>query len=162
MSSPILSLWIYNWILPDISETVAKDALPITRLSNIRPAILTLIFWFSSVSLSISPYLACKSPAKESRRKSLGKATPLALISFNFSRLPAIILFSSCTSIVLSLCWLSLIFLSYKNFLTSPAIRRFVEISIWWLMSSPFTNCVCKRFHLTVKLNLIFRLPEIT
>ena len=52
--------------------TVAKEALPITRLSIMRPATVTSTAFASSASASISPYSLRRSPNKSLRAKSFG------------------------------------------------------------------------------------------
>jgi len=78
-----------------MSWMVAKQALPITRFSIMRPATLTVIFAPSSSSLSVSSWRACKSAAMSLREKSLGKALPCSRSFFSFSRRSAMIWFSS-------------------------------------------------------------------
>ncbi|VWX56383.1 conserved exported hypothetical protein [Burkholderiales bacterium 8X] len=85
---------------PVASWIVAKLALPITRLSIMRPATLTAIGSASSASAVASACAASRADARSAGLKSFGKATPLpsawALRSaFNFSRRSAISWLSS-------------------------------------------------------------------
>jgi hypothetical protein len=57
---------------PDTSCSVAKQALPITRFSIIRPATETRIASGSSASFGFAPCSVCRSAASASRRKSFG------------------------------------------------------------------------------------------
>lgn len=68
-----------SWMRPDSSWICTKLALPITRLSRMRPAIATrwpLASSASAVQVSASANCVCRSPAYWSRRKSFGKAMP--------------------------------------------------------------------------------------
>src|SRR5262245_30898214 len=73
-----------------MSWSVAKLALPMTRLSIIRPATVTRTGRPSSSSLAAAPCVRCRSAARCSRRKSLGKATPRARNSASFPRRSAV------------------------------------------------------------------------
>src|SRR6185295_18461223 len=80
---------------PEPSCSVAKLALPMTRLSTIRPAIVASVFRGSSSSFVFDLYFSCKSKAISFRRKSFGKAMPRARRALSFSRRSSISLFSS-------------------------------------------------------------------
>src|SRR5262245_17312586 len=70
-----------------------------TRFNIMRPAILTMSAAFSSSSLLLPPCAACSSPARCSRRKSFGKATPASRSAFSFSRRSSTSLLSSCSTL---------------------------------------------------------------
>jgi hypothetical protein len=74
---------------------VAKLALPITRLSIMRPATLTVMACGSSSSLGTWPCLWCRSAAWCFGLKSFGKATPCERMALSFSRRSAMSWFSS-------------------------------------------------------------------
>src|SRR5690606_10245421 len=80
---------------PEPSCSVAKLALPMTRLSIMRPATLAGAASSARASLSSSPYLACSSAALLSGLKSLGKATPSSRSRASLPRRSAIRWFSS-------------------------------------------------------------------
>src|SRR5262245_27932876 len=73
-----------------MSWSVAKLALPMTRLSIIRPATVTRTGRPSSSSLVAAPCVRCRSAARCARQKSLGKATPRARNSASFPRRSAV------------------------------------------------------------------------
>src|SRR4030095_16870086 len=80
---------------PVASWIVAKLALPITRLSIIRPATLTGIGVAPRTSGAVSPWAASRSAARSAGLKSFGKATPLPSLcaarkALSFSRRSAI------------------------------------------------------------------------
>src|SRR5262245_30115712 len=80
---------------PAPSCRVQKLALPMTRLSTMRPATVAGAFSGSSSSLVLPPNFPCSSCERCSRRKSFGNATPFALRAFSFSRRSSMSLFSS-------------------------------------------------------------------
>src|SRR5262245_19160347 len=95
-----------------MSCSVAKLALPITRFSIIRPATETSRFSDSRCSLLSPSYCACRSPASAVRRKSLGKALPLARRAVSLARSSATIWFSSGAAGVVALAGGAVLFLS--------------------------------------------------
>ncbi len=99
-ASPTVSRVMYSWMRPVASCTVAKLALPITRLSIMRPPTLTVTGLACSASVSSALYCAARAAARCWGLKSLGKAaTPWAWacsrMVFSFSRRSAMSLFSS-------------------------------------------------------------------
>src|SRR5258706_333892 len=80
---------------PLMSCAVAKLALPMTRLSIMRPAMVAFTVFGSISSLDVSSQAWCKSAARCSRRKSFGKATPRPRNSASLARRSAMIWFSS-------------------------------------------------------------------
>src|SRR6267154_769264 len=80
---------------PLVSWIVAKLALPMTRLSIMRPATATATCFGSISSFDFAPQVACRSAARFSRAKSLGKAAPRFLSSASLARRSAMIWFSS-------------------------------------------------------------------
>ena len=88
----------------ELSCRLAKLALPMTRLSIMRPATLAVVLATPSpfrASASLSPWAWCRLAAWCSGLKSLGKATPLPSacawrMALSFSRRSAISWFSSC------------------------------------------------------------------
>ena len=94
-SAPIASTLTRNWIRPVASCTVAKLALPMTRLSISRPAIETAMACGSSASLSRWPCLRISSAARSFGLKSFGNATPRARIAASLSRRSAMRALSS-------------------------------------------------------------------
>src|SRR5690242_17439965 len=78
-----------------MSCSVAKLALPITRLSTILPATATSMFAASSDSLVFASWLSCRAPARASRRKSFGYAWPRPRSAASLARRSAMIRFSS-------------------------------------------------------------------
>src|SRR2546421_4502944 len=81
---------------PLMSWIVAKLALPMTRLSIMRPATATMTCFGSISSFDFAPHVPCRSAARCSRTKSLGKAAPRFLSSASLARRSAMIWFSSC------------------------------------------------------------------
>src|SRR5713101_278353 len=81
---------------PLMSWSVAKLALPMTRLSIMRPATVAFTALGSISSLDFPPQARCRSAARCSRRKSFGKAAPRLRSSASFARRSAMIWFSSC------------------------------------------------------------------
>src|SRR2546425_4065583 len=81
---------------PLMSCSVAKLALPMTRLSIIRPATATATGAASSASLVLPSCASCSAPASASRRKSFGYAGPRSRIRRSFARRSAMIWFSLC------------------------------------------------------------------
>ncbi|CFP73813.1 Uncharacterised protein [Bordetella pertussis] len=77
------------------SCSVAKLALPMTRLSIMRPATLTVTAAAVSASWSRPSYLACRSAACASGTKLLGNATPVSRSLASLARRSAIKRFSS-------------------------------------------------------------------
>src|SRR6266545_2595734 len=81
---------------PLMSWSVAKLALPMTRLSIMRPATVAFTALGSISSLDFPPQALWSSPARCSRRKSFGNAVPRLRISASLARRSAMIWFSSC------------------------------------------------------------------
>src|ERR1044072_1279016 len=81
---------------PLMSWIVAKLALPMTRLSIMRPAAATTIGCGSISSFDFASHALCRSAARCSRAKSLGKAAPRFLSSASLARRSAMIWVSSC------------------------------------------------------------------
>src|SRR2546421_1592366 len=81
---------------PLMSWIVAKLALPMTRLSIMRPATAASTAFGSISSLVFPPQTSCKSAARCSRWKSFGNAAPRRRNSASFARRSAMIWFSSC------------------------------------------------------------------
>src|SRR6187402_612310 len=97
---------------PLMSCSVAKEALPITRLRSMRPAIANGPgFSPSSCSLDLSAFAACRSAARCVRRKSFGNACPPSRRRASFARRSAMIWFSSCGGSPPALLVLSLMLL---------------------------------------------------
>src|ERR1700704_4470539 len=80
---------------PLMSCAVAKLALPMTRLSIMRPAMVALTDFGSISSLDFPSQAWCKSAARCSRGKSFGKAVPRLRSSASLARRSAMIWFSS-------------------------------------------------------------------
>src|SRR4051812_17743104 len=92
---------------PDWSCNVAKLALPITRLSIMRPATRATVPSVSSCSAALWPWPACSCPAWSPGLKSLGKAGPAPPFwasrkALSFSRRSATSWFSSVGGVVCS------------------------------------------------------------
>src|SRR6185312_16392861 len=87
-----------SWMRPLKSCNCTKLTLPCTRLSTMRPAILTrraAASTASAVCTSLSANSVCRSPAKLSTLKSFGNAMPCPRSALSFSRRSAINLISS-------------------------------------------------------------------
>src|SRR6266567_1040191 len=80
---------------PLISCSVAKLALPMTRLNNMRPATATSTCAVSSSLFDLASCAACRSAASALRRKSLGYALPRSRKAASLARRSAMIWFSS-------------------------------------------------------------------
>ncbi|KAG1251889.1 hypothetical protein G6F68_012047 [Rhizopus microsporus] len=80
---------------PVLSCSVAKLALPMTRLSIMRPATLTVTGAAARASCSRPSYLSCRAAARASGTKSLGYATPVSRSLASLARRSAIKRFSS-------------------------------------------------------------------
>src|SRR2546429_5965760 len=87
---------------PLMSCTVAKLAFPMMRLSIMRPATATTSCFGSISSFDFPSHALCRSAARCSRRKSLGKAAPRFLSSASLARRSAMIWFSSSLFVILS------------------------------------------------------------
>src|SRR6267154_1086420 len=87
---------------PLMSWIVAKLALPMTRLSIMRPAMVAFTAFGSISSLDFSSQAWCKSAARCSRGKSFGNATPRLRSSASLARRSAMIWFSSSFVVILS------------------------------------------------------------
>src|SRR6267154_4030321 len=87
---------------PLMSWIVAKLALPMTRLSIMRPAMVAFTAFGSISSLDFSSQAWCKSAARCSRGKSFGNATPRRRSSASLARRSAMIWFSSSFVVILS------------------------------------------------------------
>src|SRR5690348_6150527 len=85
-SSPTASTATRSWMRPVASCSVAKLALPMTRLSISRPATETATACCSSAALSRWPWRRASSAARSFGLKSFGNATPRARIAASFSR----------------------------------------------------------------------------
>src|SRR5688572_18062933 len=90
-----------------MSWSVAKEALPMTRLRSMRPATHAVGFSPSSSSLVLAPCFACSSPAMSRRRKSFGNAGPCSRKRPSFARRSAMIWFSSCGASTLACLFFS-------------------------------------------------------
>src|SRR5258706_9013482 len=102
---------------PLMSCAVAKLALPMTRLSIMRPAMVAFTAFGSISSLDFSSQAWCKSAARCSRRKSFGKATPRPRNSASLARRSAMI-------------WFSASFVDTLNALLEARGDEIVEISV--------------------------------
>src|SRR5450432_902471 len=91
------------------SCTEAKLALPITRLSSIRPATATAMCAASSSSCVFASCFSCNAPASASRRKSFGYAWPCWRNACNLARRSATIWFSSGGTVVGWIGWFGLL-----------------------------------------------------
>src|SRR5687767_13028191 len=90
---------MYTWMRSLPSCSVAKLALPMTRLSIMRPAMMAAGFCASSCSLLSDPKRWCSADARSLRRKSFGYAWPPARSAFSLSRRSSISLLSSGSSL---------------------------------------------------------------
>src|SRR5216117_1087094 len=118
---------------PLMSWIVAKLALPMTRLSIMRPATATTTCFGSISSFDFPSHALCRSAARCSRVKSLGKAAPRFLSSESLARRSAMIWFSSSLFVILS---------AAKNLLLClrcTTLRRDLPRSGYWTRSEQFS-----------------------